>query len=79
MSLLGIITALLGFLYSLSILHSYFVHHTPFKGWAPIMMVLLIIGGILMMMLGVIGEYIWRIYDEVKYRPNYIIKKKYVD
>ena len=79
MSLLGILTALLGFLYSLTILYSYFVHHTPFKGWAPIMMVLLIIGGILMMMLGVIGEYIWRIYDEVKYRPNYIIKKKYVD
>lgn len=79
MSLLGVLTAFLGFLYSLSILHAYFYRNTPFNGWSPIMMAILIIGGLIMVMLGVIGEYIWRIYDEVKYRPNYIIKNKYVD
>lgn len=77
MSLLGFLTASAGFLYSLSILYAYFIHKTPFQGWAPIMMVLLIIGGILMLLLGIIGEYIWRIYDEVKYKPNYIIKDIY--
>ncbi len=76
-SFLGIFTAFGGFLYSLTILYAYFVHHTPFTGWAPIMMVLLIIGGLLMLMLGIIGEYIWRIYDEVKNRPNYIIRDKF--
>jgi len=38
------------------------------------MMILLIVGGLLMIMLGIIGEYIWRIYDEVKNKPNYIIR-----
>jgi dolichol-phosphate mannosyltransferase len=74
MSLIGFITAVSGFLYSLSILHAYFIEKTPFSGWAPLMMLFLIIGGLLMIMLGVIGEYIWRIYDEVKHKPNYIVK-----
>lgn len=74
MSLVGFITAASGFIYSLTILYAYFFHKTPFQGWAPLMMVMLIIGGLLMIMLGIVGEYIWRIYDEVKYKPNYIIK-----
>jgi polyisoprenyl-phosphate glycosyltransferase len=74
MSLIGFFTAFLGMLYSVSIIYAYLFHSTPFTGWAPIMMVLLIIGGFIMIMLGVIGEYLWRIYDEVKYKPNYIIK-----
>ena len=41
------------------------------------MIVTLIIGGLIMLMLGVLGEYIWRILDEVKRRPNYIIDKKW--
>ena len=74
MSFIGFLTATTGFIYSLTILFAYYFHKTPFQGWAPIMMILLIIGGMLMIMLGIIGEYIWRIYDEVKYKPNYIIK-----
>jgi dolichol-phosphate mannosyltransferase len=31
-----------------------------------------------MLMLGVLGEYIWRIFDEVKKRPNYIVKDEYL-
>jgi glycosyltransferase involved in cell wall biosynthesis len=77
MSLIGFLTATIGFIYSLVILYSYFVHKTPFQGWAPIMMVILLIGGLLMIMLGITGEYIWRIYDEVKNKPNYIIKDIY--
>jgi len=77
MSLIGFLTATIGFIYSLVILYSYFVHKTPFQGWAPIMMVILLIGGLLMIMLGITGEYIWRIYDEVKNKPNYIVKDIY--
>ncbi len=78
-SLLGFITALSGFIYALVIIYLRIVNETPFKGWAPIMVLLLIIGGIIMNMLGIIGEYIWRIYDESRKRPYYIIKKKYID
>ena len=76
-SVVGAGTAFLGFLYALNIAYVYFRHGTPFTGWAPIMILLLIIGGVLMLMLGIIGEYTWRIYDEIKKKPNYVIREKY--
>lgn len=76
MTILGLSFAFAGFLYSISILNAYLVHGTPFDGWAPIMILLLIIGGLIMLMLGVLGEYIWRIYDEIKQRPVYIVDKE---
>ncbi len=77
MTLTGFGFALTGLLYSLSILRAYFYAGTPFNGWAPIMILLLIIGGLMMLMLGVLGEYIWRIYDEVKQRPLYIVDREF--
>lgn len=77
MSFIGFLTATTGFIYALSIIYAFFIKETPFQGWAPIMMAVLIIGGLLMIMVGIIGEYIWRIYDEVKHKPNYIIKDIY--
>ena len=74
---IGLFVALIGFLYALNIIYAYFVHNTPFQGWAPIMITILIIGGMIMLMLGILGEYIWRILDEVKHRPYYIIKDKF--
>ena len=74
-SLIGGLVALSGFVYAITIVMAYFIYdNVPFKGWAPIMILILIIGGLTMLMLGMIGEYIWRILDEVKGRPNYIIK-----
>jgi dolichol-phosphate mannosyltransferase len=74
---IGGIVSVSGFLYAIDIVYAYVFQKTPFQGWAPIMIVLLIIGGLIMLMLGVVGEYIWRILDEVKGRPNYIIDKKW--
>lgn len=78
MSFLGFSFAIAGFLYALNIVHAYYFKATPFQGWAPIMILLLIIGGLIILMLGVLGEYIWRIFDEVKKRPNYIVKDEYL-
>lgn len=75
MTFLGFSFSVAGFFYALSILYAYFYQAVPFNGWAPIMILLLIIGGLIMLMLGVLGEYVWRIYDEIKKRPNYIIDK----
>ena len=50
---IGVVVSLSGFLYALNIVYTYFVHKTPFNGWAPIMIVLLILGGLIMLMLGV--------------------------
>jgi dolichol-phosphate mannosyltransferase len=71
----GVVIALLGFLYAGDIAYARWMHQIPVTGWAPIMILLLIIGGLIMLMLGIIGEYIWRIYDEVRRKPNYVIRQ----
>lgn len=45
-------------------------------GWISIILCIMLFGGLIMLSLGVIAEYIWRIYGEVKARPGYIIKRK---
>lgn len=75
MSGLGIAFASAGLLYAMVIVVAWMRHSTPFEGWAPLMVTLLMVGGLIMFMLGVIGEYIWRIYDDVKKRPQYIVEK----
>ena len=78
MSLLGLLFAFSGFGYAVFIAYARFINKTPFIGYAPIIITILIVGGLLMLMLGIISEYIWRIFDEVKKRPSYIIKEKYL-
>lgn len=77
-SLMGFLTSALGVLYSASIVYSWFQGETPFDGWAPIMIAILLVGGLIMVMLGVIGEYVWRINEEVRKRPNYVVRDKYL-
>jgi polyisoprenyl-phosphate glycosyltransferase len=76
-SLVGVLTAFVGFLYAVDIVYAKLWHDIPFTGWAPIMILILVIGGLLMLMLGIIGEYVWRIYDEVRGKPNYIVRRIY--
>lgn len=78
MSLLGICFSFLGFLYAIVIAYNRFINNTPFNGWAPIMILMLIIGGLIMLMLGIIGEYVWRTYDETRKRPLYVVKEKFI-
>ncbi len=77
-SLVGLITSALGVLYSVTIVISWLRGETPFEGWAPIMIVILLVGGLIMVMLGVIGEYVWRINEEVRKRPNYVVRDKFL-
>jgi glycosyltransferase involved in cell wall biosynthesis len=77
-SLMGLITSALGVLYSVTIVISWFRGETPFAGWAPIMIAILLVGGLIMVMLGVIGEYVWRINEEVRKRPNYVVRDKFL-
>ena len=44
-------------------------------GWATLTVLILLVGGIQMIMLGIVGEYIGRIYDEAKDRPLYVVKE----
>ncbi len=75
-TIVGIITATLGFIYGIYIIiHKLVVHTTVLQGYSSLMAVMLFIGGIIMMMLGMIGEYIGRIYISINNSPQYVIKE----
>ncbi|MBM3381664.1 MAG: glycosyltransferase family 2 protein [Betaproteobacteria bacterium] len=78
--LLGILTALIGFfagLYALvvAIIHFFFADlGIPYSsGWASIMTLLCLVGGAILVGIGILGEYVARIYDEIKARPLYLV------
>ena len=73
----GALLALLGFLYAVNIAYWRLRYGLAFPGQAPIMILILVIGGMLMLMLGIVGEYVWRIYDEVKRKPNYVVREMF--
>jgi glycosyltransferase involved in cell wall biosynthesis len=72
MSRLGLMAAFLGLAYLATIIVVWLLGDTPFSGWAPIMVVLLIGNGLVMVMIGIVGEYLWRIYDHVRERPMHV-------
>jgi dolichol-phosphate mannosyltransferase len=73
MTYVGFATALVGFLYAVFVfLHA--LQGNPVPGWASLMVVVLVVGGIQMLMLGVLGEYVWRALDETRRRPRYLIE-----
>lgn len=76
-SILGIIISLSGFVYAVFIALAKILGDVPFQGWAPIMIITLLLSGFQMLMLGIIGEYLWRTLDEVRKRHTYIIENIY--
>jgi dolichol-phosphate mannosyltransferase len=76
-SVLGILTALAGFLYALVVLFVRLVYGTMAQGWAPLMIVMLVLGGMQMITMGIFGEYLWRIFAQVQNRAPYIVDEIY--
>ncbi len=72
---LGVLVSLLAFLYAIWLVASTLVYGNPVKGYPSIMVTLLFLGGVQLMALGVIGEYLGRIYEESKQRPVYLIRQ----
>ena len=75
-SLLGLIFSMTSFVYGIYLIYNKFTDNLLIEGWTSLMVVILFIGGIQLLTLGVIGEYIWRGVDESKQRPNYLISDK---
>lgn len=75
MSSIGLITALSGFLYAVIVIVQWILGGSPFEGWSPLMVVLLVVSGFQMIMLGIIGEYLWRNLDATRKRGQFIIEK----
>ncbi len=73
MSVTGFGVALLGFLYAILVIFNTLRGNPP-QGWASTVVIVLVLGGVQMMMIGVIGEYLWRALDETRSRPRYIVE-----
>jgi glycosyltransferase involved in cell wall biosynthesis len=71
----GIIAAILGFIYALIVIFNKLFFSTPIDGWSSLMVVVLVLGGLQMVMMGIIGEYVWRALDEIRARPRYMIEQ----
>lgn len=74
LSLLGVLTALGGFGYAAVVVGNALAGHPP-AGWSSLMVVVLLIGGLQMLMLGVLGEYVWRALGEARRRPRWLIEQ----
>jgi dolichol-phosphate mannosyltransferase len=73
MSYFGFLVAVLGFLYAGVIIINA-LSGDPVQGWSSLIVVVLLLGGIQMLMMGILGEYLWRALDESRRRPRYIIE-----
>ncbi len=73
---LGSLLSFTGMLYALYIIVKTIVYGVDVPGYASLLVFILLLGGIQMIILGILGEYIGRIFIEVKNRPLYIVDKK---
>lgn len=74
MSLTGIAVSLAGFLYATTLIALRIAGVVRFEGWASLMVAVLVIGGMQMTMLGIIGEYLWRMKVASSRLPLYLIE-----
>lgn len=72
---MGFTVALIGLCYALFIIMRYFLHGSPVLGWPSLLTAILVLGGGQLIMLGLIGEYLWRTLDESRDRPSYFVEK----
>lgn len=63
-----------GFAMAGTVIRNYLAYGNPIAGWSSLIVVVLILGGIQMMMMGVLGEYVWRALDESRRRPLYLVE-----
>ncbi len=80
MSVIGGVSAFAGFIYAIYIVISAIVSRISGQtggvlGWSSIVTIIIFFSGLILLSLGIIGEYLWRIFDYVKHRPRYVVKE----
>jgi glycosyltransferase involved in cell wall biosynthesis len=73
-SILGLAIAFLAFLYALWIIYKTLRYGDPVAGYPSLMTTLLFLGGVQLTAIGILGEYLGRVFDETKHRPLYHVK-----
>ncbi|MBK6434964.1 MAG: glycosyltransferase family 2 protein [Rhodanobacteraceae bacterium] len=72
---IGLMTALVAFIYGTVIIAKTLIYGEPVRGYPSLMSVMLFLGGTQLVALGIIGEYLGRMYEESKRRPLYLISE----
>jgi dolichol-phosphate mannosyltransferase len=73
---IGVFAATTGFLLGVWVITRHYTDPLTPRGWTSMSAIVLFVGGVQLVMLGVIGEYVGRIYDEVRRRPLYIVRAR---
>jgi dolichol-phosphate mannosyltransferase len=72
----GFIVSLISALYAVSISIDVFINGASVEGWSSVMVSMWFIGGVLISIIGVVGLYVGKTFDETKSRPLYIVRDK---
>jgi glycosyltransferase involved in cell wall biosynthesis len=72
-SAVGVVIALLALLFGLWIVIEYFIYGADVPGWATLVTGMAFLSGVQLLSIGILGEYVGRIFDEVKQRPVYVV------
>ena len=72
---LGLVTALSAFAYAATIVYKTLAFGEPVRGYPSLMVVVLFLGGVQLISIGILGEYIGRMFDETKNRPLYLVQE----
>lgn len=75
-STIGIVMAFLAFLYGAMLIGEHVLFGHDVEGWTTIVVSLMLFSGIQLISLGIVGEYVGRIFEEVKGRPLYVVKQQ---
>ncbi|NER21053.1 MAG: glycosyltransferase family 2 protein [Symploca sp. SIO1C2] len=76
-SYIGLVISFLAFLYATFLVIRTLIFGVDLPGYASLMVTVLFLGGIQLITLGIIGEYLGRVYEEVKGRPLYLVRDSY--
>jgi glycosyltransferase involved in cell wall biosynthesis len=74
---LGLVIALGAFAYAAFIIYNTLIYGNPVPGYPSLIVIILFLGSVQLVSIGIIGEYVGRIFDEIKQRPLYLLKNYY--
>jgi undecaprenyl-phosphate 4-deoxy-4-formamido-L-arabinose transferase len=74
-SIVGSVSAVLGFLMIPYHLYVYLITNEIVEGWTSLMIILLVIGGLILLSLGMLGEYVGRMYLNINESPQFVVKQ----